>query len=154
VVRVLFVCLGNICRSPMAEAVFRNLVKTEGLAEEIEIDSAGISGWHAGERPHHGTIQVLSKHGISHDGIYSRQIQKNDLQTFDYIVAMDEENIEGLRKLGVSKGKVFRLLDLVDNSLTKNVPDPYYTGNFDQVYDLIERGCEALLRKIKEEHCL
>ncbi|GIM44483.1 phosphotyrosine protein phosphatase [Collibacillus ludicampi] len=153
-VRVLFVCLGNICRSPMAEAVFRNLVKTEGLAEEIEIDSAGISGWHAGERPHYGTIQVLSKHGISHDGIYSRQIQKNDLQTFDYIVAMDEENIEGLRKLGVSKGKVFRLLDLVDNSLTKNVPDPYYTGNFDQVYDLIERGCEALLRKIKEEHCL
>jgi protein-tyrosine phosphatase len=153
-VRVLFVCLGNICRSPMAEAVFRNKVKEEGLAEEIEIDSAGISGWHAGERPHHGTIQVLSKHGITHEGIYSRQIQKNDLQTFDYIVAMDEENIEGIRKLGVSKGKVFRLLDLVDYSLTKNVPDPYYTGNFDQVYDFIERGCEALLRKIKEEHCL
>lgn len=154
-VHVLFLCLGNICRSPMAEAVFRKMVEEAGLTEQIAIDSAGLGGWHAGERPHRGTMQVLDKYGISHEGIRSRQIQKVDLQKFDYIVAMDDENMAGLRKLGAGKSdKVFRLLDLIEDGAAKNVPDPYYTGDFDETYDLVTRGCAVLLEKIKAEHQL
>lgn len=151
-VRVLFLCLGNICRSPMAEAVFRTMVVEAGLTDRIEIDSAGLGGWHAGERPHKGTLQVLTQHGILHEGIHSRQIQKVDLDEFDYIVAMDEENMTGLKRLGAERSdKVFRLLDLVEESQVKNVPDPYYTGNFDEVYEMVTRGCKVLLDRIQHE---
>jgi protein-tyrosine phosphatase len=154
-VRVLFLCLGNICRSPMAEAVFRHLVKEVGLEDQIEIDSAGTGGWHAGERPHRGTQEVLNRYGISHEGLTARQIVKQDLETFDYIVAMDADNLAGLRRLGAGKSdRVFRLLDLVDDRSDKDVPDPYYTGDFDETYDLVQRGCAALLAKIRREHGL
>jgi protein-tyrosine phosphatase len=139
----------------MAEAVFRQMVKERGLEKEIEIDSAGLGGWHAGERPHRGTLEVLTKHGIPHDSIRSRQIQRSDIQNFDYIIAMDEENVEGLRRLGAEPGRVvFRLLELVDEQPNKNVPDPYYTGNFDEVYDLVRVGCERLLEKIIRDYGL
>lgn len=151
-VKVLFVCLGNICRSPMAEAIFRQMVKERGLEQEIEIDSAGLSGWHAGERPHRGTLEILTRHGIPHKSIRSRQVQTSDVQNFDYIVAMDEENLEGLERLGAKRSqRVFRLLDLVPDAPEKNVPDPYYTGNFDEVYKLISAGCGRLLAIIVEE---
>lgn len=147
--KVLFVCLGNFCRSPMAEAIFRQMVRERGLEGKIEVDSAGLGGWHAGERPHHGTLEILNRNQISHDGLRSRLIQPSDLQDFEYIVAMDDKNIQGLQGLGVkSDGQVFRLLDLVHDITTKNVPDPYHTGNFDEVYQLIHVGCERLLDKI------
>jgi protein-tyrosine phosphatase len=151
-IRVLFVCLGNICRSPMAEAVFRHMVAEEGLSDLIAVDSAGIGGWHAGERPHRGTIDVLNQHGVAHEGIRARQIRREDLETFDYIVAMDEDNLRGIQRLRTTpKGQVFRLLELVDDMADKNVPDPYHTGNFAEVYELVTEGCKRLLDRIKKE---
>ncbi len=139
----------------MAEAVFRHMVAEEGLSSQIQVDSAGTGGWHAGERPHRGTLNVLDRHGISHEGLVARQVRRDDFREFDYIVAMDTDNLEDLRRFGKwSEGQVFRLLDLVDEVADKDVPDPYYTGNFDQVYELVRLGCERLLQKIKQERGL
>ncbi|RAK19189.1 protein-tyrosine phosphatase [Anoxybacillus vitaminiphilus] len=155
-VKVLFVCLGNICRSPMAEAIFRDLVKKEGLEDKIIIDSAGTGNWHIGKPPHQGTQQILMKNNISFEGIRARQVVKEDLETFDYIIAMDVENLGNLRRLaGYNKtGFIGRLLDFVPDSDIADVPDPYYTGNFDEVYELIQKGCKNLLETIKKEHHL
>lgn len=154
-VRVLFLCLGNICRSPMAEAVFRQMVSDKGLRSEIDIDSAGLGDWHVGDKPHQGTREILDRYKIPYDSIYSRQITSKDLDDFTYIVAMDEDNIEGLTRLGTMPDvRVFRLLDLVDEVKEKNIPDPYFTGNFDEVYRLVRVGCERLLQKMIADHSL
>ncbi|KEO82793.1 low molecular weight protein-tyrosine-phosphatase [Tumebacillus flagellatus] len=151
-IRVLFLCLGNICRSPMGEAVFRHLVQQEGLEREISVDSAGTGGWHAGERPHKGTLEILTRYQIPHDWMRARQLTKRDLSEFDYIVAMDADNLKNLQRLGTLKpGQAFRLLDLVSDHPDGNVPDPWYTGDFDETYDLVTRGCLALLEKIRKE---
>lgn len=149
-IHVLFVCLGNICRSPMAEAIFRDLVKKKGLEELIKIDSAGTGDYHVGEGPHRGTKQILKKYQVSDEGLIARQIQKDDLNTFHYIIAMDSENAANIRRLGPvsEKTKVMRLLDFVPDKVSKDVPDPYYTGNFEEVYELVKEGCEQLLQKI------
>nr|WP_067934552.1 low molecular weight protein-tyrosine-phosphatase [Alicyclobacillus kakegawensis] len=153
-IRVLFVCLGNICRSPMAEAVFRHMLEEKGMADQVTVDSAGIGGWHVGDPPHRGTLAVLAREGIRADGLRARQLSRADLDKFDYVVAMDEENLAGIRRLGRAKARVLRLLDLVDDLDNKNVPDPYYTGNFEQVYALVTRGCDRLLEHIQHEHGL
>ncbi|GAB6933117.1 low molecular weight protein-tyrosine-phosphatase [Calditerricola satsumensis] len=157
-IRVLFVCLGNICRSPMAEAVFRHMVKEAGLDGVVEVDSAGTGHWHVGEPPHEGTRRILEQKGIDWRGIRARQVAPVDAERFDYIVAMDAENQgEVVRMLGLHRpdGKkrpqVFRLLELVPDAPTADVPDPYYTGNFDEVYELIRAGCAALLERIRRD---
>ncbi|GMA58423.1 protein-tyrosine phosphatase [Alicyclobacillus sacchari] len=151
-IRVLFICLGNICRSPMAEAVFRNMVQEAGLTGEIDIDSAGIGNWHAGDPPHIGTRRVLEKNGIDWTGLVSRQVTSDDLQQADYVVAMDNDNMQALERLGASRSnRVFRLLDLVPDEPLDEVPDPYYDGRFDEVYRLVQLGCKALLRRIQGE---
>lgn len=148
---VLFVCLGNICRSPMAEAIFYNLVKEKGLLEDFDIDSAGTGDWHIGEGPHTGTIKKLTEYNLSSKGLVSRQIKAEDYERFDYIVCMDENNVKNaLPMLGKNKSqKVFRLLDLVEDS--KDVPDPYFTGDFEETYQLCLKGCQALLDKIETD---
>lgn len=150
-VRVLFVCLGNICRSPMAEAVMRDLVKKHGLEDKIVVDSAGTSSWHIGEPPHYGTRNKLAEFGISTEGMKARQLQKKDFEEFDYIIGMDESNIRNIRTMlnQPSHEKIFRFLDLTDHK--KDVPDPYYTGDFQETYDLVVDGCEALLNKILDD---
>lgn len=155
-IKVLFVCLGNICRSPMAEAIFRDLVKKEGLVDQIEVDSAGTGDWHIGRPPHEGTQKILTKNNISFEGMKARQVIANDLENFDYIIAMDSSNIGNLNKIFMNEktGKVQRLLDLVDGSKILDVPDPYYTGNFDEVYELVSNGCQRLLDVIKKENLL
>lgn len=156
-INVLFVCLGNICRSPMAEAVFRHQVKEAGLDDLISVDSAGTSHWHIGKKPHAGTRTLLDRYGISYAGIYARQVQAEDIEHFDYIIAMDEQNLADLKELadGLQQtGKLFSLLTLLPDHPLKNVPDPYYTGNFQEVYDLIEAASRKLLERIEAEYDL
>ncbi|MBM7542100.1 low molecular weight protein-tyrosine-phosphatase [Amphibacillus cookii] len=151
-IKVLFVCLGNICRSPMAEAYFRHLVKNEGLADRFVIDSGGMGSWHTGKPPHHGTQTKLDEKQISYQGITARQVTADDLDEFDYVIAMDDQNISDLTmiKKEAPAASVAKLMDYLNNSSTKNVPDPYFTGDFDQTYALIEAGCQALLDEIKK----
>ena len=151
-VRVLFVCLGNICRSPMAEAVFAHLVAEADLGGEIEIDSAGTGSWHVGERAHRGTRNVLSQHEIAYDG-RARQIVLDDFANFDYILAMDNSNLSNLRRMAPENATatLARLLDFADDPPTEEVPDPYYNGRFEEVFQLVQQGAEGLLAHIRAE---
>lgn len=149
--RVLFICLGNICRSPMAEAVMRNLIEKRGLSDQIKVDSAGTSNYHIGEPPHKGTKAKLQEFEISSSGMAARQLRSSDLVEFDYLVCMDANNVatteEMLREY--NNEKIFRFLDLTSHK--KDVPDPWYTGDFQETYELCLEGCEALLARIEKE---
>ena len=147
-IKVLFVCLGNICRSPMAEMVFKDLVRKKGLEEKFFIDSAATSSEEIGNGIHYGTVQKLRKEGVPFTDHRSRQITKHDYKEFDYIIGMEERNIINiLRIIGDDKEqKVCRLLDFTDNP--RDIADPWYTGNFDKTYDDVLEGCKALLNKI------
>lgn len=155
-VRILFVCLGNICRSPMAEAVFRHMVEQEGLADKIEVDSAGTALWHSGKPPHRGTRKILDEKNISYEGMTARQIFQGDFNKFEYIITMDEQNMSNLKSEYEIPDTVVvrRLMEFVDNPKELNVPDPYYTGNFEYTYELIHEACEQLLQYIIEKHQL
>ncbi|THE13491.1 low molecular weight phosphotyrosine protein phosphatase [Bacillus timonensis] len=153
-IKVLFVCLGNICRSPMAEAIFRDMVKKEGLTNDIQVDSAGTGDWHIGHPPHKGTQTILTKYKVSFEGIKARKVIQEDLEQFDYIIAMDSDNLKNLKKMTstTKTGQIKRLLDFVEDSKVTDVPDPYYTGNFDETYELVSNGCKRLLDVIKKEN--
>lgn len=156
-IRVLFVCMGNICRSPMAEAVFQHMVDEAGLSKHFQIDSAGTGDWHVGEMAHSGTRTVLQKHNIPYDG-RARQFISRDWSEFDYILAMDESNLAGMMRLkphpdAHAEAKLF-LSDANADKTTSiaQVPDPYYTGKYDQTYDLVIIGAKALLKAIRKKH--
>ena len=152
-IRVLFVCMGNICRSPMAEAVFIELVKEAGLSQHFKIDSAGTIDWHQGERAHRGTLDLLKRKKIAYDG-RSRPLTQRDLDDFDYIVVMDKENLRDAEQIfGRHDPRLTMFMEYANKAgLTnvKEVPDPYYTGGFDEVYELVRIGGKALLAHIRK----
>ena len=148
-VRVLFVCLGNICRSPMAEAIFQKLVDDAGLSERIEVDSAATSAYHVGEQAHPGTRRVLAHHGILYDG-RARQLRPEDVNdNSSYLIAMDSDNAATLKQLYGEQPHIHRLLDFATHTPVHDVPDPYYSDNFDYVYRLVDDGCRGLLATIR-----
>jgi len=144
-VKIMFVCHGNICRSPMAEFVFRNIVKEKYLSDKFYISSSATSREEIGNHVHQGTKRKLREVGISCDGKTAVQLTKKDYETYDYILCMESYNIKNsLRIVGDDKiGKVRRLLDF--STCPRDIADPWYTGNFDETYNDIVEGCEAFL---------
>ena len=151
-IRVLFVCLGNICRSPMAEGLFRELVTRKGLHEVIDIDSAGTHGYHIGQAPDERACRTMVGHGIDIAGLAGRQVTPADLRHFDYVLAMDRDNLAHLEALGGGPQASVRLfLDFAHNTRVRDVPDPYYGGpeGFERVYALLEEAAQGLLADIE-----
>lgn len=146
--KILFVCHGNICRSPMAEFVMKNMVQKRGIEKEFYISSAATSTEEIGNPVHYGTKQKLAKYGISVAGKYAVQIRKNDYQKYDYLLGMDTMNIRNMMRIFKSDPdrKVKKLLEYSDNA--RDIADPWYTGDFDKTYQDIVEGCEALLSYI------
>ena len=153
-INVLFVCLGNICRSPMADAVFQQMVKEAGLDAHISVDSAGTGSWHVGEKPHRGTRRVLADHNIPYNG-RARQITATDMSNPNsYIIVMDQSNYNDVVHQFGQHSRLHLLLEFATNTTETNVPDAYYTGNFDYVYELVTDGCTGLLATIRQENGL
>jgi len=149
--RILFVCMGNICRSPLAEAVFRHRVRERGVEHLFEIDSAGTSGYHDGAAPDERSTETARRRGVELAG-RSRKLTADDLRGFDYVIAMDAENLREIRALEEAAGgsaKVHRLREW-DPEGGADVPDPYYggPGGFEDVHDIVDRSCGALLDHI------
>lgn len=147
--RLLFVCLGNICRSPMAEGVFRRVAEEEGVLERFEIDSAGMGDWHAGQAPDTRAQAAARNRGIDISGQSARQVTLADYARFDLLLAMDSSNYEELTQLAPKKArhKVRQFLDFAPGAGTRDVPDPFYGGSegFDHALDLIEQAARGLL---------
>ena len=151
--KVLFVCMGNICRSPSAEAVFRDLVKKSGLEKEFVVDSAGTHSYHVGHQPDPRSIKAARKRGIEMKDLRARQVVAEDFDRFDYLIAMDEANLLGMTSL-VSADKQHKaslMMSYADTGYTE-VPDPYYGqgDGFELVLDLLEQACQGLLNDIHD----
>lgn len=152
---ILFVCMGNICRSPTAEGVFRKLVQDEGLEHAFLIDSAGTIGYHVGEAPDPRTQAAARRRGIDLSALRARKVEREDFERFRYILAMDRDNLahlESMRPPG-SQAHVGLFLSFADGIDVDEVPDPYYGGarGFEEVLDLVEAGARGLLEHLRGE---
>ncbi len=152
-VRVLFVCMGNICRSPLAQGVFEGVLRCEELEGEVFVDSAGTGRWHVGEPPDERALSAASLRGLDISAQRARQLRPEDCETFDYILTMDEENYRTVCSLCRGSAVVRPFLDFAD-SPEREVPDPYHGGpdGFERVLDLVEKASEGLLEDIRERY--
>lgn len=160
-ITVLFICMGNICRSPMAEALMRHKVKQAGLAEKIRVDSVGTYGGHVGERPHRGTARELQRHNISLEGLVARQLAEEDIESADYLIVMDTENLNEVRRMARQWGfgevdDIRMMLEFSSDTREADldVPDPYYTRGFDATYTLLDDATNGLLRYVRQRERL
>lgn len=148
---VLFVCLGNICRSPIAEGVFRALLEKHNLSHSIRVDSAGTSGYHEGELPDVRSMEICTMHGLDLSGQRSRAVRDSDFEDFEWIVAMDSSNLKELKRRAPTHcvARIVRILDYGDGGI-KDVPDPYYGGRdgFENVYRMLVEALEPFLGEV------
>ena len=149
-IKILFVCHGNICRSPMGEFLLKDLVRRQGLAAEFEIASAATSTEEIGNGVHPGTRAILDKLGISCAGKRARQMTREDYYDYDYLIGMDSANVRNMVRIagGDRDGKIYKMLDFTERG--GDVADPWYTGYFEATYRDIREGCEGLLRQLTE----
>jgi len=155
-VKVLFVCMGNICRSPTAHGVFRYLVAEAGLEARIEIDSAGTHGYHVGEPPDERARETALSRGVDIGDLRARRAEPEDFLYYDYILAMDQDNYHSLSRIcprGMER-KLLLLMDFAPDLRRREVPDPYYGGQqgFDQFFDMVEAAARGLLEDITRRH--
>lgn len=153
--RVLFVCLGNICRSPLADGILAHKLQLAGLADQVEVDSCGTGDYHVGSPPHVESIRVAEAHGVPLAHLRARQVAVADFDAFDLIVAMDRKNHRDLLTLeatGQLHGKVSLFMSYVPGATSQDVPDPYFGGpeGFDAVYEMVDAGCETMLAEIRQ----
>ena len=157
-IKVLFVCMGNICRSPTAEGVFRDLVARSDLDGLIHIDSAGTHSYHIGKSPDKRASAAAAKRGYDLSALRGRQVSEQDFLVFDYILAMDQDNLENLKRICPvgHEHKVTLFLELSRKFSEREVPDPYYGGSqgFEQVLDMVEDAAQGLLDKLVAAHSL
>ncbi|MCU7811081.1 MAG: low molecular weight phosphotyrosine protein phosphatase [Candidatus Thiodiazotropha sp. (ex Notomyrtea botanica)] len=155
-VKVLFVCMGNICRSPTAHGVFRSLVEREDLKDRIHTDSAGTIAYHVGEPPDRRARETAAKRGVDLSDLRARKARAEDFEIFDYVIAMDRSNYSELQDICPSgyEEKLYLFLDFAPHLPEDEVPDPYYGGvaGFDRVFDLVENASRGLLQHIRENH--
>lgn len=157
-VNVLFVCLGNICRSPTAHGIFLHYVKQRGLQDRISVDSAGTGDWHVGHAPDKRSTATALRRGYDLSELRARQVSRDDFAQFDYIIAMDAENLRNLQHMQPKEfdGELKLFLDYGDQSGYTEVPDPYHGGaaDFERVVDLVENAANGLLEHIVARHRL
>lgn len=154
--RVLFVCMGNICRSPTAQGIFRNLLQREGLEAVIEIDSAGTHGYHIGEPPDRRAQEAAARRGIDLSDLRARRVETGDFSYYDYVLAMDQENYHSLSRMCPPgfKRRLMLFMDFAPNLRTREVPDPYYgaAAGFERVVDMVEAAADGLLADIRSRY--
>lgn len=151
--KILFVCMGNICRSPAAEAVMKKLIADENLSDQFDVDSAGTISYHTGESADSRMISAGAKRGYNVDSIARQFNEKKDFESFDYIVTMDNDNYNNIKYLDDQNkygNKIFKMADFLENHSSNKIPDPYYRGadGFEYVLDLLEDSTKGLLKKI------
>lgn len=153
-IKILFVCHGNICRSPMAEFILKDMVRKRGFADRFYIASAATSTEEIGNPVHYGTKNKLAQYGISTAGKCAVQVTKEDYGKYDYLIGMDQWNMRNMKRMtGADPGhKLYLLLDFSEHP--RDIADPWYTGNFDRTYDDIVEGCEAFLSFLLKEGLL